>query len=194
MTSAARVVLDGPSNVCSFFFCPAGDTPPALTASNVSSAGIPVDLNTYYTGTPPAGATVTWHTASPPADSNYLSRSGMYTESGIVYAAFRAADGSCYSPPTPLMVTVNYPDLEVIISPATETSALGQTQTFVITVMNNGPIAAPQAEVKVPVPDQRQLVLANPSMGSYNGSTEIWNVGQLDAGQSATLTFTIRLQ
>lgn len=192
--SMSRLIVEGPTNACDFFFCPAGEDAPVLTASSVSSAGLPVDLTVLYTGTPPAGATQTWHNASPPADENYIGNAASYTESGTVYAAFRAEDGSCYSPASPLMVTVNYPDLEVTIAPDTEASAQGETQVFTVTVTNNGPITAPNAEVSIPIPAQRQLVLANPSVGAYSGSTGIWSVGQLTNGQSETLAITIRLQ
>ncbi|MEM7575353.1 MAG: DUF11 domain-containing protein [Bacteroidota bacterium] len=193
-SSAAQVAIEGPGNICSFFFCPAGDVAPSLTNSSVSSNGQPVDLNPFYTGTPPTGTTLTWHNASPPADENYIGNSTSYTESGVVYAAFRADDGSCYSPATPFMVTVNYPDLAVTISPAMATSALSEVQTFTVTVTNNGPIPAPDAEVKVDIPTNRELILADPSAGAYSSSTQLWEVGLLNSGQSATLEITIRLQ
>lgn len=194
MNSAARVVIEGPTDVCSFFLCPAGEEAPSLTSTSVSSAGLPIDLNPLYTGTPPAATTLTWHTMSPPADDNYIGNSDNYRESGVVFAAFRADDGSCYSPPTPVMVSVNYPDLEVTITPGTEASAQGEVQTFTVMVTNNGPITAPDAEVKIPIPNSRELILANPSAGSYSGSDGVWSVGQLTNGQSATLNITIRLQ
>lgn len=192
--SMARIVVEGPTNACDFFFCPAGEVPPTLATTSVDSPGLPVDLNTLYTGTPPDGTMLTWHTASPVADENYIGNAGNYTESGVVFAAYRADDGSCYSPGAPAMVTVNYPDLEVTIAPGTETSAPAEVQTFTVTVINNGPITAPDAEVKIPIPNGRELVLANPSLGSYSGNTNVWSVGQLTNGQSATLDITIRIQ
>ncbi|MEM6877331.1 MAG: DUF11 domain-containing protein [Bacteroidota bacterium] len=192
--SMSRIVVEGPANACNFFFCPAGDVAPVLDNSSASSAGMPVDLNPFYTGTPPMGTTLTWHNATPPADNNYIGNSASYTESGVVYAAFRANDGSCYSPATPFMVAVNYPDLEVTVSPGSETSSEGEVQTFTVTVTNNGSVTAPDAEVKVPIPGGRQLVVATPSAGTYSGSTYIWSVGQLTNGQSETLNISIRIQ
>lgn len=191
--SMSMLIAEGPTNACDFFFCPAGEVAPGLTTANVSSAGIPVDLNNVYTGTPPAGTMLTWHTASPPADENYIGNATAYPESGVVYAAYRADDGSCYSPASPLMITVNYPDLAVSISPATETSAEGEFQMFTITVTNNGAITAPDAIVKVPVPAELELILANPSTGTYNGSSSLWNIGALANGQSVTLDITVKL-
>lgn len=193
MNSAARVVIEGPTNACSFFFCPAGDMAPGLTTSAIDSPGLPVDLSTLYTGTPPAETILTWHNAAPVADENYIGNSSNYTESAIVYAAYRAVDGSCYSPSTPVNVTVNYPDLEVLVSPGTETSANGEIQSFIVTVTNTGPITAPNAQVKIPIPEDRQLVLANPSTGTYDSSSYIWQLGQMINGQSASINITIRL-
>ncbi len=192
-SSAAMVAIEGPENACNAFLCPAGDDAPSLTSMDVSSAGLPVDLNTLFAGIPPDGAILTWHNATPVADENYIGNSASYTDSGIVYAAFRSEDGSCYSPSTPVMVMVNYPDLEVTVSPGTETSASGEIQSFVVTVINNGTITAPDAVVKVPIPIERKLILANPSAGSYSGSTYLWNVGELVNGQSETLDITIKL-
>ncbi len=192
-SSAAMVAIEGPTDVCAAFLCPAGSTAPGLTTTSVSSAGIPVDLNALFTGAPPAGALLTWHNADPVADDNFIGNSSNYPESGIVHAAFRAEDGSCYSPSTPVTLTINYPDLEVTISPGTGTGPQGEVQSFTVTVINNGPITAPDAEVKVPIPDDRQLVLADPSTGSYDGGSQIWSIGQLTNGQSVTLDITIRL-
>lgn len=191
--SMSRLISEGPPNACDFFYCPAGDVAPGLTTANVSSAGVPVNLNNTYTGTPPTATMLTWHTASPPADENYIGNATNYTESGTVYAAYRSADGSCYSPASPLMITINYPDLAVSITPNTETSAQGEFQTFTVSVTNNGAIAAPDAIVKVPIPDTLQLVLANPSAGSYDGSTSLWHIGALASGQTVTLEINLKL-
>lgn len=193
-SSAARIVVENPADACTLFSCPAGNTAPTLTSSSVTSSGTPVNLTTLYTGTPPTGTTLTFHNATPVADANYIGNASSYTESGTVYAAYRANDGSCYSPSTPVAITINCPDLSVSISPVSGSSAQGETQTYTVTVTNNGPITAPDAIIKVPIPAERQLVLANPSAGTYSSSSFLWNVGQLTTGQSATLQITMRVQ
>lgn len=193
MSAAATIVVNGPSNACNLFLCPAGNTAPTLASTTLSSSGTPLNLTALFTGTPPSGTTVTYHNATPVADNNYIGNSTNYTESGTVYAAFRAADGSCYSPATPAAITINCPDLEVTVSPVSGSSAR-ETQTYTVTVKNNGSITATGAMVKVPIPSERGLVAAIPSLGTYNGSTYIWNIGQLTNGQSATLEITVRVQ
>lgn len=195
--SLARIVVDAPTNVCNFFFCPAGNVAPTLTSSSLSGAGIPVNLQALYTGTPPTGTTQTWHSATPVSDANFVSKSRVQNinTTGTYYAAYRANDGSCYSPATPVLISITSPDLSVTITPAPALTpvAKGQTQTYTVTVTNNGPIAAPAALVKVPIPAGRSLVLASPSQGTYNGSTDLWAVGALANGANATMVVTIRI-
>lgn len=194
MSAAATIVVNGPSNACDLFSCPAGTNPPTLASATISSSGTPVNLTSAFTGTPPTGTTVTFHTATPASDQNYIGNATNFTESGTVYAAFRAADGSCYSPTAPVAITINCPDLEVSISPVSGSSAKGETQSYTVSVKNNGSITATGAMIKVPIPSERELVVATPSLGTYSGSTSIWNVGQLTNGQTATLQITIRVQ
>lgn len=193
-SSAAMVAIEGPTNACAAFLCMASTTAPTLNTGSVSSAGAPINLTTTYTGTPPMGTILTFHNASPVADENYIGNSTNYTEPGTVYASFRTQDGGCYGPETPLVVSIDYPDLEITISPDTQTTAEGEVQSYTVTVTNNGPITATDAVVKVPIPDERQLILASPSTGSYSGSTFLWDIGPLTNGQSETLAITIRLQ
>ncbi len=193
-SSAATIVVEGPTNACALFSCPAGNAAPSLTSGSVSSTGEAVDLSTLFTGTPPNGTALTWHTVDPVADENYIGNSTRYFDQGTVYATFRAHDGSCFSPATPVNLTFNFPDLSVSTSPVSGDAFKGETQTYTVTVVNNGSVTAPEALVKVPIPSDRALVLANPSLGSYSGSSAVWKVGALASGQSETLEITIRIQ
>lgn len=191
--SAARVVLDGPSDACAFFSCPAGNSAPPLSASSISGTGVPVDVNPLHTGTAPAQTTLTWHNAQPVSDENYVGNSSNYLQTGTLYASYRANDGSCYSPASPVLVSISSPDLAVTLSPTLATVASGETQSYTVTVTNNGPIAAPDALVKVPISDGRSLVLASPSQGTYSGTTELWSIGALANGATVTMDVTIRV-
>lgn len=194
MSSAATIVVEGPTNACNLFSCPAGDVAPILTSGNVASTGEAVNLPTLFIDTPPNGTALTWHSDTTVADSNYIGNSANYFEPGVVFAAFRAHDGSCYSPATPVNVAIDFPDLTVSVSPVNGTSLKSETQTYTVTVTNNGAVSAPEALIKVPLPSERQLVMTIPSAGFFDGGTEIWNVGQLTTGQSETLEVTIRVQ
>ena len=65
------------------------------------------------------------------------------------------------------------------------------TATFLITVANHGPSTATGVFVDDPVPAGATLDAAVPTQGAYDLATEIWTVGTLTVGASATLTVTL---
>jgi uncharacterized repeat protein (TIGR01451 family) len=67
---------------------------------------------------------------------------------------------------------------------------LGDEVTFTITVRNNGPAAATGIEVEDDLPDELDFVSSSATQGAYDDGTDIWTVGSLLNGQSATLTIT----
>jgi uncharacterized repeat protein (TIGR01451 family) len=154
--------------------------------------GQPVDLNTLHAVSVPSGSILTWHTATPVSDQNFIGFSAAYPRTDTVYAAYRSVDG-CYNPDLPVEVEILTPDLQVTVSPSSLTSPASTVQEFVVTVTNNGPIAAPNATVRVPLPSNRSLVLAKPSGGSYDRGTGLWQIGALNNGASVTLTLTLRI-
>lgn len=64
---------------------------------------------------------------------------------------------------------------------------IGQNVTFTITVSNAGPGAANNVVVADLLPAGLTFVSSNPSQGSYVSGTGVWTVGNIDAGDSATL-------
>jgi uncharacterized repeat protein (TIGR01451 family) len=84
-------------------------------------------------------------------------------------------------------------DLGLTVTPLTLTSNKGETQQYLITVTNNGPSAATNATVKVPIPIGRSFLAAQTSAGSYDGGTQIWTVGPLANGANATMTLSIKI-
>jgi|GEM_PF-1458080 len=91
--------------------CPAGDTPPALTAATVTAGS--VDLASMVTGTPPNGdTTVEWHTTATPVDDSTLLPGTTVTATTTLtnyYAVYHFDDGTynCYSPTTKVTVVSN---------------------------------------------------------------------------------------
>ena len=86
------------------------------------------------------------------------------------------------------LTSVSVVDLEVKIIGNT-TFYEGNTTTFTIIVFNNGPNDATDVNVTLNLPEDS---FAPPSAGSY--SSGLWNVGNLNAGDNATLTITRTLQ
>ncbi len=67
----------------------------------------------------------------------------------------------------------------------------GDTVTFTIEVLNNGPDAATQVSVNDALPAGLTLLTASPSQGSY--TAPVWTVGALANGGTATLTITAQV-
>ncbi|WP_428657712.1 DUF11 domain-containing protein [Runella sp.] len=83
-------------------------------------------------------------------------------------------------------------DVSVSVSPTKQTNAKGETQTYIVTVKNAGPDVAPAVKVKVPIPNNRSLLLASPQQGTFNAATGIWDIGSLAIGQT-TMQVTIQV-
>jgi uncharacterized repeat protein (TIGR01451 family) len=63
----------------------------------------------------------------------------------------------------------------------------GETITYTVTVGNNGPDAATNAQVTDPLPSGLVFVSAAPTQGLYDSKTGLWVVGTVQAGAHATL-------
>ncbi len=63
----------------------------------------------------------------------------------------------------------------------------GQAITFTVIVTNNGPKNATNLEVIDQIPAGLNYVSSSASIGSYNNSTGIWDIGTLNNGAQATL-------
>jgi len=66
----------------------------------------------------------------------------------------------------------------------------GDTVIFTITVENKGPSDATGVEVTDQLPSGYTYVSSNPSQGTYNSNTGVWNVDSLANSDSTTLTIT----
>ncbi|WP_321422023.1 invasin domain 3-containing protein [uncultured Methanobacterium sp.] len=62
--------------------------------------------------------------------------------------------------------------------------------TFIVTATNNGPDSATNINIKDMIPSGLTGVTVIPSVGTYNSTTEIWNIPELLSGEFATLTIT----
>ncbi|WP_192823136.1 T9SS type A sorting domain-containing protein [Rufibacter sp. LB8] len=68
----------------------------------------------------------------------------------------------------------------------------GTNVTYTVTVTNLGPDGATGVSVTDRLPSGLTFVSASPSVGSYVASTGLWTIGNLDSGDSETLTLVAR--
>lgn len=116
------------------------------------------------------------------------------TTAGVYYAKYddpAACTGR--STTTITLTVVPSADLSITATPLTLTSNKGEIQQYLITVTNNGPDTAPNATARILIPSGRTFLTAVPSQGSYDGGTQIWTVGSLANGASATMTWSLRV-
>ncbi len=81
-------------------------------------------------------------------------------------------------------------DLTVTASVDNPTPSIGDTVTFAITLINQGPNDATGVSVSVSLQSELSFQSATPSQGTYDGVTGIWTVGSIANGAAATLQIT----
>ena len=67
---------------------------------------------------------------------------------------------------------------------------VGNPVTFTITIINDGPDNATNIQIQDLMPPGFNNVNITPSMGTYNNTTGIWTIPQLNYGTNATLTLS----
>ena len=82
-------------------------------------------------------------------------------------------------------------DLSITKNVCDCTPYVGQNINYIITISNNGPSDATGVKVTDLLPPQVTFVSATPSKGTYNEGTHIWEVGDLDIGETATLNVVV---
>ena len=69
---------------------------------------------------------------------------------------------------------------------------MGDTITFTLNVINNGPSDATSVIVNDPMPAGYNYV-SDTSGGAYNAGTGVWTIGNLANGATATLDITVTI-
>ncbi|MFC2078075.1 hypothetical protein ACFLTM_04630 [Candidatus Bipolaricaulota bacterium] len=82
-------------------------------------------------------------------------------------------------------------DLAITKSDGTDPIARGETLTYSIVVINNGPQDAPDVQVAETLPADVNWISFTPSTGTYDEIRGVWDIGLLPVGGSATLTVVV---
>ncbi|BAY24263.1 hypothetical protein NIES2100_40570 [Calothrix sp. NIES-2100] len=85
-------------------------------------------------------------------------------------------------------------DLELTQTVSNPTPNGGQNVTFTLTLNNRGPQNTNSVAVTDQLPTGLTFVSATSSLGSYNSSTGVWNVGTINSGSNATLNLVATVQ
>ncbi|OLB85806.1 MAG: hypothetical protein AUI15_32100 [Actinobacteria bacterium 13_2_20CM_2_66_6] len=91
----------------------------------------------------------------------------------------------------PLNIVASAADIGVTKSVSDPTPAVGTNVTFTVTAHNAGPNPTASLQITDAVPAGLTFVSANPSQGTYNAGSGIWDVGALAVGSSATLQLVV---
>lgn len=85
-------------------------------------------------------------------------------------------------------------DLSVVKTVDIQTPNVGNTITFTIVATNNGPVNATGVIVNDLLPAGYTFISSTAPAGtSYNNSTGVWNIGNLDNGLSRTITMLVQV-
>lgn len=85
-------------------------------------------------------------------------------------------------------------DLSITKTADPDTARPGEQVTYRVVVANNGPNDATGVYAFDPFMPAAVLVSADPSIGSFDPDTRIWDIGALPGGESGTLTVIIEVQ
>ncbi len=88
---------------------------------------------------------------------------------------------------------VNNSDLSVVKTVNNAYPLIGNTVVFTITATNLGPNNATGVIVGDSLQNGYSYVSSTATIGSYNSSTGIWTIGNLNDGASAVLTVTVKV-
>ncbi|MCT7967866.1 hypothetical protein NG799_16115 [Laspinema sp. D1] len=100
-------------------------------------------------------------------------------------------DGTVQSPIATTTLTLNTDaDLQLTNTVSNTTPAIGETLTFTVALINNGPAGATNIAVTNILPGGMNGITATPSSGSYDANTGIWTLPNLASAGNATLTIS----
>ena len=169
---------------------PANNTAGVLGCTNGSNS---VNLNSLYTVTVPAGASLVWFTTPDRQTGTQVSDPTNVTTSGYYYAFFFDTANNCYntsysSASVNVIILPSCPrtDLAVTKTVNNSTPNINTNVTFTITATNNGPNEATGVNVADSIPAGYTLVSVTPSVGT-SWTAPNWIIGNLANGASAIL-------
>lgn len=109
---------------------------------------------------------------------------GGYSDDRLVDIDFTQCRNQDFSTPN---VTFREADIAITKGADQTNPLIGETVNFTLTVTNNGPENATELDVNEALPAGLTLVQSTPSQGTYSQLNNIWAIGSLANGNTATL-------
>ncbi|PRY27029.1 uncharacterized protein DUF11 [Spirosoma oryzae] len=161
-------------------------SPPGPTTQPISGAATP---GSTITITGPGNATLCTTTASTSGSFTCL----VTVPSGPSSVTVTACNtGGCTAQPVTVTATSGptsgTADISTTISLSTKAPNQFEAITATIIVTNSGPDSATGIVDKITLPTGQPVTASSASVGTFNQTTGLWNIGTLAAGQSVTLT------
>lgn len=184
--------VDQVNPIGSYFSSAGNSAAPSLTVNSTNTGQIVYNVLAATTD----ATTVTtnskqlerwFNNANRPVGSGYT-RDGQSSSTTLSYTLSASQRWSLSG------VAINaMPEADLSVSKAVNNSTpfRGQTISFTVTATNNGPDYAPNVLVTDVLPAGYTFVSATPSVGTYNSSNGVWDIGTLNASASATLTLQV---
>ena len=83
-------------------------------------------------------------------------------------------------------------DIQVTQTVSNQTPLFGNNVNFTVTVKNNGPDTASGVKITDLLPDGLKLLSYTVSQGTYNSTTGIWDIGNLNVNGTSVLTLVVQ--
>jgi large repetitive protein len=154
-------------------------TPSVGTYNNTTGVW---DVGTVASGAAPTLQIVATVTSSAP-----IVNSAQVSASGVFDPDSTPNDGQGDDFASQTIDAGNVADLSLTMTPSSTTPNFGSNVTFTLTLTNSGPDAATGVQVTDLLPGGLTFVSSNPSVGTYNSTTGVWDVGTVNSGAAPTL-------
>jgi uncharacterized repeat protein (TIGR01451 family)/uncharacterized delta-60 repeat protein len=149
-----------------------------VSLSSITASNNPNNCNSNFS--------LTWHTSATATATNILNSINNVV-AGTYYASFYNSIANCYSPTTPVVVTINgcTTDIRIIKTINNPTPSVGSNVTFTINVTNVGPGGATNVVINDFLPSGYTFISATPSVGTWSAPN--WTINNFANGANATL-------